>query len=155
MDDNRIIDGYAVLHAIRIDGAEQIVAEKNNHYRLYRVERVSGLGLEEYTVVFEDRDYLELQFVNPRGRVEISTYRSPAGPPPGDEHRQRAKQHSRGRRQQADCSMSGKPIEPRNHKDREQRRSQAQRKQGERWVAASSSRSAMSRTASGMWRASQ
>lgn len=59
MDDNRIIDGYAVLHAIRIDGAEQIVAEKNNHYRLYRVERVSGLGLEEYTVVFEDRDYLK------------------------------------------------------------------------------------------------
>lgn len=59
MDDKRIIDGYAVLHAIRIDGAEQIVAEKNNHYRLYRVERVSGLGLEEYTVVFEDRDYLK------------------------------------------------------------------------------------------------
>ncbi len=59
MDDNRIIDGYAVLHAIRIDGAEQIVAEKNNHYRLYRVERVSGLGLEEYAVVFADRDYLK------------------------------------------------------------------------------------------------
>lgn len=59
MDDNRIIDGYAVLHAIRIDGAEQIVAEKDHQYRLYRGERVSGLGLEEYTVVFEDRDYLK------------------------------------------------------------------------------------------------
>ena len=59
MDDKRIIDGYAVLHTIRIDGAEQIVAEKDNHYRLYRGERVSGLGLEEYTVVFEDRDYLK------------------------------------------------------------------------------------------------
>lgn len=59
MDDKRIIDGYAVLHAIRIDGAEQIVAEKDHHYRLYRGERVSGLGLEEYTVVFEDRDYLK------------------------------------------------------------------------------------------------
>ena len=59
MDDKRIIDGYAVLHAIRIDGAEQIVAEKDHHYRLYRGERVSSLGLEEYTVVFEDRDYLK------------------------------------------------------------------------------------------------
>ncbi len=59
MDDKRIIDGYAVLHAIRIDGAEQIVAEKDHQYRLYRGERVSGLGLEEYTVVFEDRDYLK------------------------------------------------------------------------------------------------
>lgn len=59
MDDKRIIDGYAVLHAIRIGGAEQIVAEKDHHYRLYRGERVSGLGLEEYTVVFEDRDYLK------------------------------------------------------------------------------------------------
>ena len=59
MDDNRIIDGYAVLHAIRIDGAEQIVAEKDHQYRLYRVERVSGLGIEEYTVVFENRDYLK------------------------------------------------------------------------------------------------
>ena len=59
MDDKRIIDGYAVLHAIRIGGAEQIVAEKDHHYRLYRGERVSGLGLEEYSVVFEDRDYLK------------------------------------------------------------------------------------------------
>ena len=59
MDDNRIIDGYAVLHTIWIDGAEQIVAEKDHQYRLYRGERVSGLGIEEYTVVFEDRDYLK------------------------------------------------------------------------------------------------
>ncbi len=59
MDDMRIIDGYTALHAIRIDGAEQIVAEQDNYYRLYRVERVSGLGIEEYTVVFEDRDYLK------------------------------------------------------------------------------------------------
>ena len=59
MDDKQIIDGYAVLHAIRIDGAEQIVAEKDSHYRLYRGERVSSLGLEKYTVVFEDRDYLK------------------------------------------------------------------------------------------------
>jgi hypothetical protein len=59
MDEKRIIDGYGVLHAIRIDGAEQIVAEKDHHYRLYRGERVSGLGIEEYTVVFEERDYLK------------------------------------------------------------------------------------------------
>lgn len=59
MDGQQIIDGYSVLHSIRIDGAEQIVAEKDNHYRLYRGERVSGLGIEEYTVVFEDRDYLK------------------------------------------------------------------------------------------------
>ena len=59
MGDKRIIDGYTALHAIRIDGAEQIVAEKDNHYRLYRGERASNLGLEKYTVVFEDRDYLK------------------------------------------------------------------------------------------------
>jgi len=59
MDDKQIIDGYSVLHSIRIDGAEQIVAEKDNHYRLYRGERVSSLGLEKYTVVFEGRDYLK------------------------------------------------------------------------------------------------
>ena len=59
MDEKRTIDGYAVLHAIRIDGAEQIVAEKDSHYRLYRGERVSTLGIEEYTTVFESRDYLK------------------------------------------------------------------------------------------------
>ena len=59
MDEKRTIDGYAVLHAIRIDGAEQIVAEKDSHYRLYRGERVSTLGIEEYTTVFENRDYLK------------------------------------------------------------------------------------------------
>lgn len=59
MDEKRTIDGYAVLHAIRIDGAEQIVAEKDSRYRLYRGERVSTLGIEEYTTVFENRDYLK------------------------------------------------------------------------------------------------
>ena len=59
MDEKRTIDGYAVLHAIRIDGAEQIVAEKDSYYRLYRGERVSTLGIEEYTTVFENRDYLK------------------------------------------------------------------------------------------------
>ena len=59
MDEKRTIDGYAVLHAIRIDGAEQIVAEKDSHYRLYRGERVSILGIEEYTTVFENSDYLK------------------------------------------------------------------------------------------------
>ncbi len=59
MDETRTIDGYAVLHAIRIGGAEQIVAEKGSHYRLYRGERVSTLGIEEYTTVFENLDYLK------------------------------------------------------------------------------------------------
>ena len=59
MDEKRTIDGYAVLHAIRIDGAEQIVAEKDSRYRLYRGERVSTLGIEEYTTVFESGDYLK------------------------------------------------------------------------------------------------
>ena len=59
MDEKRKIDGYAVLHAIRINGAEQIVAEKDSRYRLYRGERVSTLGIEEYTTVFENRDYLK------------------------------------------------------------------------------------------------
>lgn len=59
MDEKRTIDGYAVLHAIRIDGVEQIVAEKDSHYRLYRGERVSTLGIEEYTTVFENSDYLK------------------------------------------------------------------------------------------------
>lgn len=59
MDEKRTIDGHTVLHAVRIDGAEQIVAEKDGHYRLYRGERVSTLGIEEYATVFENSDYLK------------------------------------------------------------------------------------------------
>ena len=57
--EQRTIDGCAVLHAIRIDGAEQIVAEKDSRFRLYEGRRISSLGIEEYTMVFENSDYLK------------------------------------------------------------------------------------------------
>ena len=59
MDDKWLIDGYEALHAIKIDGAEQIVAEKECKYRIYLGQRVSILGLDAYTTVFEDSNYLK------------------------------------------------------------------------------------------------
>ena len=57
--EKRTIDGCAVLHAIRIDGAEQIVAENESYFRLYEGRRISSLGIDEYTMVFENIDYLK------------------------------------------------------------------------------------------------
>ena len=59
MEEKRTIGGYTVLHAIRIDGAEQTVAENDSHFRLYEGRRISGLGIQEYAMVFENSDYLK------------------------------------------------------------------------------------------------
>lgn len=58
--EQRTIDGCAVLHAIRIYGAEQIVAENESRFRLYEGRRISDLGIEEYKMVFENSDYLKV-----------------------------------------------------------------------------------------------
>jgi hypothetical protein len=59
----RVMDGYAELHKLRLDGVEEIVAENSETkpaYRLYECRRDNPLGIDEYRVVYEDRDYLKV-----------------------------------------------------------------------------------------------
>jgi hypothetical protein len=62
--DSRIIDGYAVLHSVWLDGFENIVAENakpgNEGYRLIRGVRDSPLEAVRYTTDFENRDYAKV-----------------------------------------------------------------------------------------------
>jgi hypothetical protein len=62
-DDRRVIGGYTELFAVSLDGAEQIVAENleaKPAYRLYTCRRDNAWGVEEYSVAFENGDYLKV-----------------------------------------------------------------------------------------------
>jgi hypothetical protein len=60
-EENRIVDGYKVIHSVVIGGAEEIVSGNSdavkNLYRLYQCRRDKPLG--EYRIVFESGDYLK------------------------------------------------------------------------------------------------
>ncbi|MDR2088646.1 MAG: hypothetical protein LBP73_04750 [Clostridiales Family XIII bacterium] len=61
-DDKRIIDGYTELYAVRLDGAEEIVAENlaaTDQYRIYTFTRNNPL-IAEYCVAFACDDYLKV-----------------------------------------------------------------------------------------------
>ena len=57
------IDGYAVLHSVRLDGVDQLVAENMDAeypYRLYECRRDNLLGAEEYHLILSDYDYIKV-----------------------------------------------------------------------------------------------
>jgi hypothetical protein len=64
MDEKRTIDGYAVLHAIRIDGAEQIVAEKDSRYGCIAGNGYPPSALRS-TLPYLKRDYLKAMRESP------------------------------------------------------------------------------------------
>jgi hypothetical protein len=62
--EQRIIDGYRLMHTVGIGGAEESVAESTdgggaNSYRIYSCSRNNPLGIEEYRVMYESGDYLQ------------------------------------------------------------------------------------------------
>jgi hypothetical protein len=64
MDENkRMIDGCKVLHTVRLDGVEHIVAtnpEDSRPYRLYEARRDNILGVSEARMHLADSDYLKV-----------------------------------------------------------------------------------------------
>jgi hypothetical protein len=64
MDENRrMIDGCKVLHCIRLDGIEHIVAtnqEDGGPFRLYEARRDNVLGVNEARMLVADSDYLKV-----------------------------------------------------------------------------------------------
>jgi len=62
MSQGQVIDGYVVVHAVKLDGFTEIVAEtiaeENKRYRLFIAEANNAFGIIQYTVVFESNDYL-------------------------------------------------------------------------------------------------
>ncbi len=57
------IGDYTVLHSIRLDGYEHIVAENavaaDDHYKIFKGSGGSTFGIKEYTELFESRDYIK------------------------------------------------------------------------------------------------
>jgi hypothetical protein len=58
----RNIDGYEEVHAVRLGGAAEIVAQSLEHerFRLYKSSRDNAFGVDEYTIVLESGDYLKI-----------------------------------------------------------------------------------------------
>lgn len=58
----QVIDGYEALHTVRIDGADEIVAqnmEAGDHFRIYQRRNNNPL-IAEYSVVFAGDDYMKV-----------------------------------------------------------------------------------------------
>lgn len=62
MESELYIDGCKVLHSLKLDGFDHVIAEKIEgtyvQYRLYQGTSDNALGISEYSIVYENSDYL-------------------------------------------------------------------------------------------------
>ena len=63
MKQGEFIGDYEVLHSIRLDGHNHVVAQntasEDESYRIYKVGSPNAIGLADCTLVHEDKDYLD------------------------------------------------------------------------------------------------
>ena len=64
MKQGKIIDGYEVVHCIKLNAVSHVVAQntasEDEHYRVYKVGASNGLGLANYFLLHENHDYLNV-----------------------------------------------------------------------------------------------
>ena len=64
MKSGEVIDGYKILHTVKIDGVEEIVAQSialaDERYKLIKGDANNDLKLMQYSVIFESGDYLKV-----------------------------------------------------------------------------------------------
>jgi len=64
VEQGRVIDGYEVIHSIRLDANHHVVAQniasEDEHYRIYKVGSPNALGLADCESVYEHHDYLDV-----------------------------------------------------------------------------------------------
>jgi len=64
MEQGRIIDGFEVVHSIRLEAVNHLVAQntasEEERYRIYKVGSPNTLGLADCETVYEHHDYLDV-----------------------------------------------------------------------------------------------